>query len=244
MIRLPPLCRVSRTQDAKRSPTSIYHILCACCRSADHVSNRQTHLAAYGKSSFDCCRIVGRRSGYLNQVLNNQLIRRPVDRLICWTKKNQDGFLTGPGRAIPMLPESLSASTNGTVAEGGSSSTKFQQRTSSSSAQLDKMTKDLSSSKGGADQQQEPFLNHREDEDKAQIVCFLSETAASAGSLRPETSPLPALEERETWAKKAEFLLAVIGFAVDLGNVWRFPYICKHQITSLSLSLYCFLSDS
>ena len=33
--------------------------------------------------------------------------------------------------------------------------------------------------------------------------------------------------DRGGWENKIEFILATVGFAVGLGNVWRFPYLCQ-----------------
>lgn len=48
------------------------------------------------------------------------------------------------------------------------------------------------------------------------------ETSGKDNNLVKKTQLL----DRGQWANKLEFLLAVAGTLVGLGNLWRFPYLC------------------
>lgn len=41
-----------------------------------------------------------------------------------------------------------------------------------------------------------------------------------------EKKTVDAETQRPTWSGRLEFILASVGYAVGLGNIWRFPYLC------------------
>lgn len=64
------------------------------------------------------------------------------------------------------------------------------------------------------------------------LLCFevnmdLKMSKVQLTPMIPGGGPRPAPKhQREEWASKIEFILAVAGHIIGLGNFWRFPYLC------------------
>ena len=62
-------------------------------------------------------------------------------------------------------------------------------------------------------------------EKEAEAEAEKSEAEKSDGELL-DSKKKGKEKKRDRWDNKAQFILTLIGYAVGLGNVWRFSYLC------------------